>query len=740
MMHEGHDFESLKKRVLEYNANFDIAKLEKAYELARTAHEGQMRESGEPYLTHPLEVAYILADLELDCDTLVGALLHDVVEDTSYTVADINREFGESVGIIVDGVTKLSKIQYTTAEEQQVENLRKMFLAMAKDVRVILIKLADRLHNMRTIKAKSEKKQREKARETLEVYAALAHRLGMSKIKWELEDLSLKYIDPVAYKEITESINLKKQEREQFINDIMDTLKKKTDEMGINSHVMGRAKHFYSIYRKMFTQNKSIDELYDLFAVRIIVDSIKDCYAVLGMVHELYYPIPGRFKDYIAMPKPNMYQSLHTTVIGPDGTPFEIQIRTWEMHRVAEFGIAAHWKYKEGVSGKTDVDAKLEWIRQLLEIQNSVVDTDDFMRTLKIDLFTDEVFVFTPKGDIINLPAGSTPIDFAFSIHSAVGCKMAGVKVNGKITTLDYILQNGDIVDIMTSSAVRGPSRDWLKLCKTSGARSKINQWLKRECRDENIQHGKDLIDRELRRVNLSHSQLFRTEWIDMLCKKYSFSSLDDIYAAVGYGGLTVNKVVGKLREEYRQAMKKEKPETEIVQSEQTPQKKKKTASNGVIVEGIEGCLVRFSRCCNPVPGDDIIGYITRGRGVSVHRKDCTNIVSSEKHGDTERLINVYWEKEQDKNTSYLSEIQIMANDRKGLLAEIASTISELKILITGMNLKTTKNQTAVVNIVIEINSTDELNQVVKKIRNISGVYDVQRKADGTKSKTAEQS
>ena len=740
MMHEGHDFESLKKRVLEYNANFDIAKLEKAYELARTAHEGQMRESGEPYLTHPLEVAYILADLELDCDTLVGALLHDVVEDTSYTVADINREFGESVGIIVDGVTKLSKIQYTTAEEQQVENLRKMFLAMAKDVRVILIKLADRLHNMRTIKAKSEKKQREKARETLEVYAALAHRLGMSKIKWELEDLSLKYIDPVAYKEITESINLKKQEREQFINDIMDSLKKKTDEMGINSHVMGRAKHFYSIYRKMFTQNKSIDELYDLFAVRIIVDSIKDCYAVLGMVHELYYPIPGRFKDYIAMPKPNMYQSLHTTVIGPDGTPFEIQIRTWEMHRVAEFGIAAHWKYKEGVSGKTDVDAKLEWIRQLLEIQNSVVDTDDFMRTLKIDLFTDEVFVFTPKGDIINLPAGSTPIDFAFSIHSAVGCKMAGVKVNGKITTLDYILQNGDIVDIMTSSAVRGPSRDWLKLCKTSGARSKINQWLKRECRDENIQHGKELIDRELRRVNLSHSQLFRTEWVDMLCKKYSFSSLDDIYAAVGYGGLTVNKVVGKLREEYRQAMKKEKPETEIVQSEQTPQKKKKTASNGVIVEGIEGCLVRFSRCCNPVPGDDIIGYITRGRGVSVHRKDCTNIVSSEKHGDTERLINVYWEKEQDKNTSYLSEIQIMANDRKGLLAEFASTISELKILITGMNLKTTKNQTAVVNIVIEINSTDELNQVVKKIRNISGVYDVQRKADGTKTKTAEQS
>jgi len=728
-----HDFDALIKKVLTYNPNCNIEKLTKAYTIANAAHEGQLRESGEPYVTHPLEVAYILAELELDSDTLVGALLHDVVEDTSYTLSDINREFSESVGIIVDGVTKLSKIQYTTAEEQQVENLRKMFLAMAKDVRVILIKLADRLHNMRTIKAKSEAKQREKARETLEVYAALAHRLGMSKIKWELEDLSLKYIDPIAYKEITDSISLKKQEREQFINDIMDTLQKRTADMGIQSHVMGRAKHFYSIYRKMFTQNKSIDELYDLFAVRVIVDSIKDCYAVLGMVHELYYPIPGRFKDYIAMPKPNMYQSLHTTVIGPDGTPFEIQIRTWEMHHVAECGIAAHWKYKEGVSGESDVDAKLEWIRQLLEIQNSVVDTDDFMRTLKIDLFADEVFVFTPKGDIINLPAGSTPIDFAFSIHSAVGCKMAGVKVNGKITTLDYILQNGDIVDIMTSSSVRGPSRDWLKLCKTSGARSKINQWLKRECRDENIQHGKEMIDRELKRVNLSHSVLFRQEWVDMLCKKYSFSSLDDIYAAVGYGGLTVNKVVGKLREEYRQVIKKEKAEQATLPTEQTPQKRKKTTSNGIIVEGIESCLVRFSRCCNPVPGDEIIGYITRGRGVSIHRKDCTNIVSSEKLGERERLIHVYWENEQSSNSSYLSEIQIMANDRKGLLAEIASTISELKILITSLNSKTTKDHTAIVNAVIEINSKDELEQAVRRLRNIQGVYEVQRKTDSAK-------
>lgn len=736
MLHQGHDFESLKQKVLEHNQKFNIEKLEKAYNLAKEAHGDQVRESGEPYITHPLEVAYILADLELDCDALVSALLHDVVEDTDYTIADINREFGESVGVIVDGVTKLGKIQYTTAEEQQVENLRKMFLSMAKDVRVILIKLADRLHNMRTIKAKSEAKQREKARETLEVYAALAHRLGMSKIKWELEDLSLKYIDPIAYKEITESINLKKQEREQFINDIMETLKVKTAEMGISSHVMGRAKHFYSIYRKMFAQNKSIDELYDLFAVRVIVDSIKDCYAILGMVHELYYPIPGRFKDYIAMPKPNMYQSLHTTVIGPDGTPFEIQIRTWEMHRVAEYGIAAHWKYKEGTEGKSDVDSKLEWIRQLLEIQNTVMDADDFMRTLKIDLFADEVFVFTPRGDIINLPAGSTPIDFAFSIHSAVGYKMAGVKVNGKISTLEYILQNGDIVDIMTSSSVKGPSRDWLKLCKTSGARSKINQWLKRECREENILHGKELIDRELKRVNLSHKQLFRTEWIEMLCKKYSFSNLDDIYAAVGYGGLTVNKVIGKLREEYRQAIKREKPEIdELTAIEQAPQKKKKIASNGVIVEGIDGCLVRFSRCCNPVPGDDIIGYITRGRGVSLHRKDCINVVSEEKHNGTQRLINVYWESEQDKDASYLAQIRILANDRKGLLAEIAGTISELKLLITGINSKISKNQTAIVDITIEIMSTAELNQVVNKMRNIPGVYEVQRKADGTTGK-----
>ena len=729
MIFATHDFEALKKRALEANSNFNIEKLEKAYTLASEAHSGQNRASGEPYITHPLEVAYILADLELDCDTLVGAILHDVVEDTEYTLNDIKSEFGDSVATIVDGVTKLGKIQYITAEEQQVENIRKMLLAMAKDVRVILIKLADRLHNMRTITAKSEMKQREKARETLEVYAALAHRLGMSKIKWELEDLSLRYIDPVAYKEITESINLKKQEREQFINDIINTLHQKTEEIDIKATITGRAKHFYSIYRKMYTQHKSIDELYDLFAVRVIVDSISECYAVLGMVHELYHPIPGRFKDYIAMPKPNMYQSLHTTVIGPNGTPFEIQIRTWDMHRVAEYGIAAHWKYKEGVDKKTEVDTKLEWIRQLLEIQDSVVDTDDFMRTLKIDLFADEVFVFTPKGDIVNLPAGSTPIDFAFSIHSAVGCRMQGVKVNGKISTLEYILQNGDIVDIMTSSAVKGPSRDWLKLCKTSQARTKINQWLKKERREENIQHGKELIDKELKRINLTHNQLFRSEWVEMLCKKYTFSSIDDIYAAVGYGGLTVNKVVSRLKEEYRKAQKAESIETEIPISE-TPQRRKKSSSNGVVVEGIEDCLVRFSRCCTPVPGDEIIGYITRGRGVSIHREDCPNVINSKNNGETERLIGVHWENDVEQKGSYLTQIQVFANDRKGLLAEMASTISDLKILITGINSKLSKDNVVAINFTIEINSKSELDLVAKKLGNIRGVFQVKRKSE----------
>lgn len=718
-----HTFEALVEKVRSYNPNMDFDKLTRAYELARTAHASQVRNTGEPYIIHPLAVAQILAELELDCDSLVGALLHDVVEDTDYTVADLAREFGDSVAIIVDGVTKLSKIQYTTKEEQQVENLRKMFLAMAKDVRVILIKLADRLHNMRTLKFMSEDKQREKARETLEVYAALAHRLGMSKIKWELEDLSLRYLDPVAYREITESINQKRKEREKYIEDIISTFRQKLDELGIHAQLMGRAKHFYSIFRKMYAQNKSIDEIYDLFAVRAIVDSVKDCYAVLGMVHELYYPIPGRFKDYIAMPKPNMYQSLHTTVMGPNGIPFEIQIRTQEMHKVAEYGIAAHWKYKEGVSGTTDIDEKLAWIGKILEIQNETVDSDDFMRTLKIDLFADEVFVFTPKGDVINLPAGSTPIDFAFAIHSAVGCRMAGVRVNGKIATLDYILQNGDIVEVMTSSAVHGPSRDWLKICKTSQARTKINQWFKKERREENILRGKDMIDKELKRMGFSHSQLFKPEWTEQILKKYGLHTLDDMFAAVGYGGLTVNKVLSRLKEEYRLAHKNDAQGALPLSA----QKKRKNSSNGIVVEGIDNCLARLSRCCNPVPGDPIIGYITRGRGVSVHRADCPNIKSEERSAASgARLIQVYWE-DQNAGSGYLTELQISAYDRQGLLAEITSALYDMKILINSVHTKTTKDQIAVMNITIEINSKEQLDMVVKKLSRLGGVFEVSR-------------
>lgn len=716
-------FQELLDIIRGYNPKMDFENLTKAYELARNAHEGQQRNSGEPYIIHPLSVATILAELELDADSIVGALLHDVVEDTDYTVGDISREFGDSVAIIVDGVTKLGKIQYTTKEEQQIESLRKMFLAMAKDVRVILIKLADRLHNMRTLKSMPEEKQREKARETLEVYAALAHRLGMSKIKWELEDLSLRYLDPIAYKEITESIRQKRNEREQYIDDIIATFRQKLDELGIHAQLMGRAKHFYSIFRKMYAQNKSIDEIYDLFAVRAIVDSVKDCYAVLGMVHELYYPIPGRFKDYIAMPKPNMYQSLHTTVMGPHGIPFEIQIRTEEMHKVAEYGIAAHWKYKEGVSGKTDMDEKLAWIGKILEIQNETVDSDDFMRTLKIDLFADEVFVFTPKGDVINLPAGSTPIDFAFAIHSAVGCRMAGARVNGKIATLDYILQNGDIVEIMTSSAVHGPSRDWLKICKTNQARTKINQWFKKERREENIIRGKEMIDKELKHMGYTHMELTKPEWSDFLLKKYGVHNVDDLFAAVGYGGLAVSKVLSRLKEEYKLNQKSEKSVSAI----QGVQKKRKASDNGIVVEGIDNCLVRLSRCCNPVPGDPIVGYITRGRGVSVHRADCPNIkAESNNVNSSQRLIPVHWE-EKGLGSAYLTELQISAYDRQGLLAEITSMLFDMKILITSLHTKISKDQIAYVYVTLEINSKEHLDTVVKKLSRVGGVFEVER-------------
>ncbi|NLY43168.1 MAG: bifunctional (p)ppGpp synthetase/guanosine-3',5'-bis(diphosphate) 3'-pyrophosphohydrolase [Clostridiaceae bacterium] len=718
-------YEELVEKVKKYNPQCDFELLNKAYLFAKEAHKVQHRVSGEPYIIHPLEVAHILADLELDCESLVAGILHDVVEDTPCNFEEIKNQFGEQIALLVDGVTKLGKIPYTTKEEEQVENLRKMFLAMAKDIRVILIKLADRLHNMRTIRSMPEDKQRQKARETLEVYAPLAHRLGITKIKWELEDLSLRCLDPIAYYEIVESIAQKRQERDAYIKIIIDSIKARLDELGIQGYVDGRAKHFYSIYRKMFAQGKSIEEIYDLFAVRVIVNSVKDCYGVLGMVHEMYKPIPGRFKDYIAMPKPNMYQSLHSTLIGPSGTPFEIQIRTWDMHRIAEYGIAAHWKYKEGKSGVSDLDSKLAWVRQLLEIQRDLTDAEEFMQTLKIDLFADEVFVFTPKGDVINLPAGSTPIDFAYAIHSAIGNSMIGAKVNGKIVPIEYNLKNGDIVEILTSSTSHGPSRDWLKIAKTSQARNKINQWFKKNKREENIARGKELVEKELKKLGLTHSQLFRNEWVEIVLKKYGFNSLDDIYANIGYGAMHPSKIVLRLRDEYKKTVKPEVPEIAPEETKPVPSedKKRKQKSNGVIVKGIDNCLVRLSRCCNPVPGDEIIGYITRGRGVSVHRKDCSNVKLTGE--ESSRLIEVSWEKSQ--SVSYLSDVQVLANDRGGLLVEVTNCIADSKIPLKGINARTSKDKIAVINLTLEIQGTEQLDKIIKKLRKLDGVFEVNR-------------
>ncbi len=708
------------------NSNTDVIYI--AYKLAKAAHKGQYRKSGAPYIDHPVQIAYIAAELEMDVIGIAAALMHDVIEDTPYTFNDIKSFFGTNIAEIVDGVTKLRKLQYNTREEQQVENLRKMFLAMAKDIRVVIIKLIDRLHNMRTLKYMSPDRQLAISKETLDVYAPLAHRLGMSKIKSELEDLSLKYLDPVAYEEIRESINQKKEQREAFVGKIIDQIKGKLQELNIKAEVTGRAKHFYSIFRKMYAQNKSIDELYDLFAVRVIVDTIPECYAVLGMVHEMFTPIPMRFKDYIAMPKPNMYQSLHTTVIGLDGELFEIQIRTWQMHKVAEEGIAAHWKYKEGKSGQSDMDSKLEWVRKMLETQVDIIDTDDFMNTLKIDLFSDEVFAFTPNGKVISLPSKSTVIDFAFAIHSQIGYKMSGAKVNGRIVPHNYILENGDIVEILTSSSVKGPSRDWLKIVKTPQAKNKINQWLKHECRDENIVQGKELIERELRRVNLTQAQLFRPDWLQQMYKKYNFSSLDDIYASVGYGGLSAQKVVLRLRDLYNQ-LKKQEPEKVYEEQKQQIEEKRslgKDRTNGIEVVGIDNCLVRLSRCCNPVPGDKIVGFITKGRGVSVHRADCPNMQPSAlSDEDKERFIEVKWK--DDATSKYIATLQVDADNRPGMMMAVSGAISEMKINCMTVTAKPTKRGYSTMTFGIEITDAGTVTKAINKIKTIPGVLSVSR-------------
>ena len=696
-----------------------------AYRFAKAAHKNQYRKSGEPYIDHPVQAAYIAAELSMDTVAISSALLHDVIEDTPYTFENIEALFGKNVAEIVDGVTKLTKLQYTTHEEQQVENLRKMFLAMSKDIRVVIIKLIDRLHNMRTLNFQTPAKQLEKAKETLEIYSPLAHRLGMSKIKSELEDLSLKYLDPIAYEEIRTNIKQKKDEREQYVADIIKTLEAKLDELHIKAQITGRAKHFYSIFRKMFAQNKSIDEIYDLFAVRIIVDTVSECYAILGMVHEMYTPIPMRFKDYIAMPKPNMYQSLHTTVVGPKGTPFEIQIRTWDMHKVAEEGIAAHWKYKEGVTGQTDMDSKLEWVRQLLENQKDIMDTDEFLNNIKLDLFNEEVFAITPNGKVISLANGSTVIDFAFAIHTQVGCKMSGAKVNGKIVPHDYKLKNGDIVEILTSPSVKGPSRDWLKIVKTSQARTKINQWLKKECREENIVQGKEYIEKECRRINVPVSELFKEEWLKPIYKKYNFNTIDDLYASVGYGGLTAQKVVLRLNEEY-QRLKKEKGEGKEEIAPRHSEKKRKTNNSGVEVIGIDNCLVRLSGCCNPVPGDDIVGFITKGRGVSVHRADCANMQPSALSADDRlRFIPVEWSNNQ--KAVYVATLTVETEDKPGMMMAVTAVLNDMKINCVSIEARVTKNKVGIMNLGLEISDSADVKKAANKIRQIPGVISVSR-------------
>lgn len=712
--------DKIKDTIRQYYKEADLSMIDKAYDLAKEAHKNQKRLSGEDYIMHPLSVALILAQLQLDVETIVAGILHDVVEDTSYTYQDIKEEFGEEVATLVDGVTKLGKLDFASKEEQQAENLRKMLISMAKDIRVILIKLADRLHNMRTMKYMPPNKQKAKAQETIEIFAPIAHRLGISKIKWELEDLSLRYIDSEGYYDLVKMVSSKRKEREEYIYDVINILRERLNELPISADIQGRPKHFYSIYRKMVYKNKTFDQIYDLTAVRIIVNSIKDCYAVLGVVHTLWKPIPGRFKDYIAMPKANMYQSLHTTVIGPKGDPVEIQIRTWEMHRISEYGIAAHWKYKSGKNSTDNFDRKLTWLRQLMEMQGDLKDSREFMETLKIDLFTDEVFVFTPKGDVVNLPRGASPIDFAYSIHSAIGNQCVGAKINGKIVPLDYQLQHGDIVEILTSSNSNGPSRDWLHIIKSSQARNKIKQWFKKEKREENIQKGKEILEKEIRRQGLQYAELFKTEWIEKILQRYNFNSIDDIHATIGYGGLTVHQVITPLKENYNRFHGKIENKDLFDIKQKT--RDNKTTSNGVKVLGLGDIAVRFAKCCNPVPGDKIIGYITRGRGVSIHRADCTNIINLDQ---PERIVSVSWAK--DVKVDYETEIQITAKDQKGLISNVSRLLSETKVSVTAMNARSTRNETAYINLTVEVKSAQELDKLLKNIKKIKGVISAHR-------------
>ncbi len=738
-------YQGLIRRVHKYHPSDDISMIDKAYATACEAHKDQVRKSGEPYIIHPLCVSIILADLELDKETIIAGLLHDVVEDTIMTNDELKEQFGPDVELLVDGVTKLEQLQYTgeaapdrltSREELQAENLRKMFLAMAKDIRVILIKLADRLHNMRTLKYKSPESQKRIARETLDIYSPLAERLGISKIKIELDDLSLKYLEPEAYYDLVEKIALRKDVREKYVQDIVDEVTEHIIDAGIDAQIDGRVKHFFSIYKKMKNQGKTIDQIYDLFAVRIIVDSVKDCYAALGVIHEMYKPMPGRFKDYISMPKANMYQSLHTTLIGSTGTPFEIQIRTFEMHRVAEYGIAAHWKYKEASDGKVSTggeDEKLTWLSQILEWQQDMSDNKEFMKLLKsdLDLFSDHVYCFTPAGDVKNLPAGSTPIDFAYSVHSAVGNKMIGARVNGKLVTIDYQINNGDCIEIMTSQNSKGPSRDWLNIVKSAQAKNKISQWFKSEFKEENIIKGRELLQNYCKSKNINLIEILKAEFQKAVMRKYGFNDWDAVLAAIGHGALKEGQVINRMQELYARAHKKEETDEELlaaIQENSANKQMKPKSKTGITVKGIHDVAVRFSRCCAPVPGDEIVGFVTRGRGVSIHRTDCINIISLSAL-DRFRLIDAEWQPEAaaENNEKYLTEIVIYAQNRHGLLADITKALSEKNIDIRSVNTRTNKQDIATIGMTFEISCREELQMIVDKLKMIKNVIDIER-------------
>lgn len=738
-------YRDLVLRVQKYHPSDDISLIEKAYHLATKAHENQVRKSGEPYIIHPLCVAIILADLEMDKETIAAGLLHDVIEDTIMTEEELRGQFGDDVALLVDGVTKLEQLQFVNENgektldrfEMQAENLRKMFLAMAKDIRVIIIKLADRLHNMRTLKYKSPESQQRIAKETMEIYAPIAQRLGISKIKVELDDLSLKYLEPEAYYDLVDKIAVRKSVREKYIQNIVDEVSEHIRNAGIKAQIDGRVKHFFSIYKKMKNQNKTIDQIYDLFAVRIIVDTVKDCYAALGVIHEMYKPIPGRFKDYIAMPKANMYQSLHTTLIGNNGQPFEIQIRTYEMHKAAEYGIAAHWKYKVASDGKKIEDSeeeKLSWLRQILEWQRDMSDNKEFMNLLKsdLDLFSDSVYCFTPTGEVKNLPAGSTPIDFAYSIHSAVGNKMIGARVNGKLVTIDYEIKNGDRIEIMTSQNSKGPSRDWLNVVKSTQAKNKINQWFKNEFKEENIVKGKDLLNNYCRAKGINVIEVMKPDYMEVIMRKYGFHDWESVLAAVGHGGLKEGQIINKMMEFYEKDHKKVLTNEEVLAAvaENDPSKRpvQMKSKSGIVVKGIHDLAVRFSKCCSPVPGDEIVGFVTRGRGVSIHRTDCVNIINLPEL-ERERLIDAEWEGSADQVTDekYLAEIKIYANNRNGLLADISKALTEKNIDILSMNTRTNKQGLATLATSFEISNREELNRIIDKIRSIESVIDIER-------------